>query len=239
MDNFLGFWLGTIALSFGIDFSTDLKMLKDVYDAGYKIKTENLDRYNNLSTLDGDNDTSKLDILTKIVPMINIMEVSRQRVEYNKNRENLLNMLDISGALEEMTPLEKEVYQKHQSVVGAILLDIMVAKRLNKSNVIEIRTDKEYGDIYYETGENIDDIKVLKTTGDMAKLSVYAQTERVKSAIYGLVEQCVLDFMKEIGYTDITDKELFEYAKKEFMDYALSELNKANNMKVKTKTRKK
>ena len=239
MDNFLGFWLGTIALSVEIDFSTDLKMLKDVYDAGYKIKTENLDRYNNLSVPDGEQDTSNFNLLTIIVPIINILEMSRQRFEYDKNKEDFINMLELSGALEVMSPLEKEIYDKHPNVLSALFLNTKVAIRLNKANVIEIRTDKENGDIYYEVGNDFSDIRILKATGDMKKLSNNAQIEKVKSTIYNLVEDCVLKFMKEIGYTNETkDEEFLQYAKKEFMDYALEELNKENNIKVKKRTRR-
>ena len=39
---FLVLWLGTIVASFGLEIANELRMLKDVADAGYKINMERL-----------------------------------------------------------------------------------------------------------------------------------------------------------------------------------------------------
>lgn len=39
---FLIIWIGTIIISFGMEIATDLRLFKDVADAGYKINLEKL-----------------------------------------------------------------------------------------------------------------------------------------------------------------------------------------------------
>lgn len=241
MDEFLGFWLSTVVLSAGFNISNDLVIIKDIYDSGCKINMENIDRYDIASnnTLDNQYDSCNYTMFTLLVPIINMLEVSKQRFDYNKNRKDFLELLYTLGIIEEMTPLEKEIYQKHPNIFNALLLDLLVENRIKNANVIEIRTNNEYGDIYYEMGENISEIKILMATGDMVKISTDAQIERVKSAIYGLINQCVDDFMHEIGYDNSTDDEFRQQMKKQFMEYALELLTKQEKNKSKKRTRKK
>lgn len=241
MDNFLGFWISTIILSAGFNISNDLKAIKDIYESGHKINMNNIDKFDSIDNPSEHNlnNNYNSNILTILIPIINMLEATRERLDYYKNKYDFLELLYTLGIIEEMTDLEKEIYFKHPSIFSAIFLETLVSLRINKSNVIEIRTDNEYGDIYYEYGENISEIKILKATGDMAKISTSAQIEKVKNAIYGYVEQCVDNFMQEIEYKNNVTDELKDEIKKEFIEYAFTLLNAQEKKKNKKRTRKK
>lgn len=103
-------WLGTSITSFCMEMANELRMFKDVADAGYKI---DIRRLSDLSKQLNPN-ASKATLLSMLIPIFNIMQVFQRTVQYNNARPMILDQLNVMDALEEMSEIEKQEYQKNQ-----------------------------------------------------------------------------------------------------------------------------
>ena len=184
MDQIFIIWITSIILSLIINFSNIFKMVKDIYNSGYKININAFKEINNhLGTRD------RLIIL--LIPIINIMQVTKERIDYNNSNTTIINMLDLFGTIDKMTLLEEETYQIHPTVFRALLLDLYIEKRLQTANKIEIRKDSEQGDIYYEIENNLNEIKILTSTKDMRNKPNIYLINIVKSSIYNVLNNYI------------------------------------------------
>ena len=184
MDQIFIIWITSIILSLIINFSNIFKMVKDIYNSGYKININAFKEINNhLGTRD------RLIIL--LIPIINIMQVTKERIDYNNSNTTIINMLDLFGTIDKMTLLEEETYQINPTVFRALLLDLYIEKRLQTANKIEIRKDSEQGDIYYEIENNLNEIKILTSTKDMRNKPNIYLINIVKSSIYNVLNNYI------------------------------------------------
>ena len=184
MDQIFIIWITSIILSLIINFSNIFKMVKDIYNSGYKININAFKEINNhLGTRD------RLIIL--LIPIINIMQVTKERIDYNNSNTTIINMLDLFGTIDKMTLLEEETYQINPTVFRALLLDLYIEKRLQTANKIEIRKDSEQGDIYYEIEKNLNEIKILTSTKDMRNKPNIYLINIVKSSIYNVLNNYI------------------------------------------------
>lgn len=103
-------WFGTSIASFCMEMANELRMFKDVADAGYKI---DIRRLSDLSKQLNPNAT-KATLLSMLIPIFNIMQVFQRTVQYNNARPMILDQLNVMDALEEMSEIEKQEYQKNQ-----------------------------------------------------------------------------------------------------------------------------
>lgn len=172
-------WISTVAASFCIELTNELRMFKDVADAGYKI---NIDRLSDLSKKLNP-DASKITLLSMLIPIFNIIQVFERITKYNNTRPMLLDQLSIIDALEEMSEIEKQEYQKRPTGLNAILVPFKLEARIAKSDSVKIENDNEKSEIFYEIGDSLDDITILKVAGDAYRLTEAEQKKKVIEAI--------------------------------------------------------
>ncbi|MDD7150952.1 MAG: hypothetical protein PUH43_03340 [Clostridium sp.] len=156
-----------------------MRMFKDVADAGYKI---NIDRLSDLSKKLNP-DASKITLLSMLIPIFNIIQVFERITKYNNIRPMLLDQLSIIDALEEMSEIEKQEYQKRPTGLNAILVPFKLEVRIAKADSVKIENDNEKSEIFYEIGDSLDDITILKVAGDAYRLTEAEQKKKVIEAI--------------------------------------------------------
>lgn len=161
---FLLLWLASIIISKVMDLSLAFKMVKDIADLGYKI---NRDRITNLvNQLDVEQlKKSKIELFIPIYNIFKSMYVNAQYINYKEQMISSLNALCI---IDEMTDLEKDVYNKKPGAIRAIALDPIVQFELDSAFKIEVSKDDLKGIIYFEKEDNL--IKVLKSEGIFEKI---------------------------------------------------------------------
>lgn len=172
-------WISTVAASFCIELTNELRMFKDVADAGYKI---NIDRLSDLSKKLNP-DASKITLLSMLIPIFNIIQVFERITKYNNIRPMLLDQLSIIDALEEMSEIEKQEYLKRPTGLNAILVPFKLEVRIAKADSVKIENDNEKSEIFYEIGDSLDDITILKVAGDAYRLTEAEQKKKVIEAI--------------------------------------------------------
>lgn len=172
-------WISTVAASFCIELTNELRMFKDVADAGYKI---NIDRLSDLSKKLNP-DASKITLLSMLIPIFNIIQVFERITKYNNIRPMLLDQLSVIDALEEMSEIEKQEYLKKPTGLNAILVPFKLEVRIAKADSVKIENDNEKSEIFYEIGDSLDDITILKVAGDASRLTEDEQKKKVIEAI--------------------------------------------------------
>ena len=176
-------WLGTSIVSFGMEMANELRMFKDVADAGYKI---DIRRLSDLSKQLNPN-ASKATLLSMLIPIFNIMQVFQRTVQYNNARPMILNQLNVMDALEEMSEIEKQEYQKKPTGLNALLIPLKDEIRISKAASIKIETDTEKSEIFYEMDDSLENITILKVNGDASRLTVDEQKKKVIEAWKNIV----------------------------------------------------
>lgn len=168
-------WLGTVIASFGMEISHELRVFKDIANAGYKY---NLKRVNELSEY-FNSDTLKKTLISLLVIGYNIFYVFDKTNKYNNARPMLLSQLDVAGVLEEMTDEEKKEYLKEPTGFNAIKIQIKSERKLKGVQTLEIEKKNEKGKIIYKFNDTYDDVTVLKATGTLSRLTLEEQKKRV------------------------------------------------------------
>ncbi len=176
-------WLGTSIASFCMEMANELRMFKDVADAGYKI---DIRRLSDLSKQLNPN-ASKATLLSMLIPIFNIMQVFQRTVQYNNARPMILDQLNVMDALEEMSEIEKQEYQKKPTGLNALLIPLKDEIRISKAASIKIETDTEKSEIFYEMDDSLENITILKVNGDASRLTVDEQKKKVIEAWKNIV----------------------------------------------------
>ena len=168
-------WLVTVIASFGMEISHELRVFKDIANAGYKY---NLKRVNELSEY-FNSDTLKKTLISLLVIGYNIFYVFDKANKYNNARPMLLSQLDVAGVLEEMTDEEKKQYLKDPTGLNAIKIQIKSERKIKDIHTLEIKKKNEKGKIIYRFNDTYDDVTVLKATGTLSRLTLEEQKKRV------------------------------------------------------------
>lgn len=192
-------WLGTVVASFFMEIGNELRMYKDVADAGYKINNSKL-----LEMLGkGRESKPSLSTLFLLTPVINIMFVMKNTLDYNDRRDDLLTQLHVMGALDEMSDYEKSEYAKRPTGLNALLVPFKTMIKLRNANFIEIKDENDISSkIFFEFDKKSGDINVLEVSGPASKLSYDEQKESVLNAYLDAVESA-FEFIKNLDDKDI------------------------------------
>lgn len=175
---FLVIWLEMVIASFGMEMASELKLFKDVADAGYKIDTKRLAE---LQEQLYPGETNAI-LLSMLIPIFNVMKVFERMMQYNNARPIILSQLNVLDALEEMSEVEKMEYLKNPTGLNALIVPLKLEKRLEKATSIKINDDNEHGEIYYEKGKSLDDITILKVSGSVSRLTAEEQKKKIIEA---------------------------------------------------------
>ena len=99
---------------------------KDNADAGYKVDLQKMADFQNKLMPDA----NKVNLLSTLISVYNIMNVCKNIINYNNVRPMLLDQLNAMGVLEEMTVFEKEEYSKKPTALNALIIPLKTEARL-------------------------------------------------------------------------------------------------------------
>ena len=170
----LSFSATTIVGSYCMQMANELRIFKDVADAGYKINTK---KFFELQKQFSPNAKKNIR-LSLLIPGVNVVEVYKRIIQYNNYKFQMLDQLRVLDVLEEMSESEKEKYQKNPTGLNALFLPSN-EDRLKNAIIMTIKDEEETSEIYYERGKSIDDITILKTTGPVSKLTTEEQKKKI------------------------------------------------------------
>lgn len=192
-------WLGSVVASFFMEISNELRMYKDAADAGYKVNNSKL-----LEMLGkGRESKPSLSTLFLLTPVINIMFVMKNTLDYNNRRDDLLTQLHVMGALDEMSDYEKSEYAKRPTGLNALLVPFKTMIKLRNANFIEIKDENGISSkIFFEFDKKSGDINVLDVSGPASRLSYDEQKESVLNTYLDAVESA-FEFIKNLDDKDI------------------------------------
>lgn len=179
--NYIYAWITSIILSTGISIANELRMYKDAADNGYRIDGRNLNSY----IKEYPTNIVKNLSLALFIPIINIFTTVTNVMAYSLNRSHLLDNLGMMDAIEEMTPEEKDKYQKFPTGLHALFIMIKNAIKLSKYSSVQIKTSYDVSEIYFDIKED-GDIEVVKVYGMLSKATKETQKEKVMETLYGI-----------------------------------------------------
>lgn len=200
---FIFFWVGTSVLSLCLDLANGLRLFKDVADAGYKIDVRRMSEISKQLNPNG----TKMTLLAYSIPFYNIMQVYKKTMEYNQIRPMVLSELNAIGVLEEMSEYEKREYAKRPTGLHAIVTPIKMEFKILDASKITIHEGEVTGEIYYKIGKSLNDIEVLKTTGDFSKLPIDKQKTYVVSSFVDFNQKGISLYGKDKFYELLKRKE--------------------------------
>lgn len=175
----LFFWLVTSGVSFSLEMANELRLFKDVADAGYKIDIKRISEIGKQLIPNA----TKITLLSLLIPIYNILQVFKRTIQYNNIRPMVLDQLTVIDVLEEMTEMEKSEYQKRPTGLNALIIPLKMEVRLAQAESIKIEHNNEQSEIVFEMDESLDDITILKVSDSVSKLSVEEQ-KKIVSEIY-------------------------------------------------------
>lgn len=195
---FLVLWLGTSVASFGMEIANELRMFKDVADVGYKVDVKGLSKLGKQL----DPNASKVTLISMLIPIFNVIRVFQRTIQYNNIRPMILEQLSVIDTLEEMSEIEKTEYLKNPTRLNAVIVPLKSQIRLSKATCIKINDGNKHSEIYYEIGESLDDITILKVSGSASRLTVEEQKEMVVEAWKTIVQAGMKKYGDEKTFID-------------------------------------
>ena len=200
----LYFYFVTCITSYFMDLTNGLRVFKDVADAGYKI---DIRRFSELQK-QLNPDAVNISFLSFLIPVYNILQVSKRIMQYNSIRPMILDQLSAIDCLEEMTEFEKKEYLKKPTLLNAVIVPIKFETKLANASTMEFKNCDVNGEIIYEWNnkESFDDITILKTTGEISKLSEDLQKEKIIEGFRYIYQQGIKKYGSIDGIIDTIRK---------------------------------
>ena len=179
--NILLAWLITSAEFLLIDTASILRIFKDLADQGFKINYEKFNEfYEHLK-----DENSKDYFIKMFVPFYNFYRTYIDIQDYNNLHPYLIKEMYTLGLLENMSDFELREYQKNPSIINALRVPLVCAKRLENAYVWELQNQEYSSTIWFELGKkkNLEDIEILQVTGPLANLKPEEQKKAIESHI--------------------------------------------------------
>ena len=202
--NILLAWLITSAEFLLIDTANSLRIFKTLADQGLKIDYNKFwEFYDNL------NDDSKDCLYKMFIPFYNFYKTYTDIRDYNILYPYLIKEMYALGLLENMSDFELREYQKNPSIINALRVPIVCAKRLENAYVWELQNQEYTSTIWFELSnkKGLEAIDILQVKGFLAKM----KPEEIKEIIETyIVEDAISKSIKSL----IDSEELPEEEKK-------------------------
>lgn len=202
--NILLAWLITSAEFLLIDTANSLRIFKTLADQGLKIDYDKFcEFYDNL------NDDSKDCLYKMFIPFYNFYKTYTDIRDYNILYPYLIKEMYALGLLENMSDFELREYQKNPSIINAIIVPPLCAKRLENAFVWELKDFEYPSTIWFELSnkKGLEAIDILQVKGFLAKM----KPEEIKEIIETyIVEDAISKSIKSL----IDSEELPEEEKK-------------------------
>lgn len=202
--NILLAWLITSAEFLLIDTANSLRIFKTLADQGLKIDYDKFcEFYDNL------NDDSKDCLYKMFIPFYNFYKTYADIRDYNILYPYLIKEMYALGLLENMSDFELREYQKKPSIINALRVPLVCAKRLENAYVWELQNQEYSSTIWFELSnkKGLEAIDILQVKGFLAKM----KPEEIKEIIETyIVEDAISKNIKSL----IDSEELPEEEKK-------------------------
>ena len=202
--NILLAWIITSAEFLLIDTANSLRIFKTLADQGLKIDYNKFwEFYDNL------NDDSKDCLYKMFIPFYNFYKTYTDIRDYNILYPYLIKEMYALGLLENMSDFELREYQKNPSIINALRVPIVCAKRLENAYVWELQNQEYSSTIWFELSnkKGLEAIDILQVKGFLAKM----KPEEIKEIIETyIVEDAISKSIKSL----IDSEELPEEEKK-------------------------
>lgn len=202
--NILLAWLITSAEFLLIDTANSLRIFKTLADQGLKIDYDKFcEFYDNL------NDDSKDCLYKMFIPFYNFYKTYTDIRDYNILYPYLIKEMYALGLLENMSDFELREYQKNPSIINALRVPFVCAKRLENAYVWELQNQEYSSTIWFELSnkKGLEAIDILQVKGFLAKM----KPEEIKEIIETyIVEDAISKSIKSL----IDSEELPEEEKK-------------------------
>lgn len=202
--NILLAWLITSAEFLLIDTANSLRIFKTLADQGLKIDYNKFwEFYDNL------NDDSKDYLYKMFIPFYNFYKTYTDIRDYNILYPYLIKEMYALGLLENMSDFELREYQKNPSIINALRVPLVCAKRLENAYVWELQNQEYSSTIWFELSnkKGLEAIDILQVKGFLAKM----KPEEIKEIIETyIVEDAISKSIKSL----IDSEELPEEEKK-------------------------
>lgn len=202
--NILLAWLITSAEFLLIDTASILRIFKILADQGLKIDYDKFcEFYDNL------NDDSKDCLYKMFIPFYNFYKTYTDIRDYNILYPYLIKEMYALGLLENMSDFELREYQKNPSIINALRVPLVCAKRLENAYVWELQNQEYSSTIWFELSnkKGLEAIDILQVKGFLAKM----KPEEIKEIIETyIVEDAISKSIKSL----IDSEELPEEEKK-------------------------
>ena len=224
-------YLCTILLSYGLDLITAIQMYKDIADRGYKFNSYKTDTKNQEFT-DEEQNNIENDRLYHLIPLLNIFNSMMKAVNYLNVREELLNQMYYSGAIEEMSEREKEEYSKHPNGLNAMVIATKTAYKLARSSKVSIQTGLYRGDIYYTATDDLEEINIIKVTGSLSRLTEEEQQDKVREVLMSYAESVMKEFFSTADFEELLKESDTVIVQKVMTDGTVEEMSNEEKRKV-------
>lgn len=195
---FLIIWLSTVAVSFGMEIANELRMFKDVADAGYRVDVNRLSELGKQLNPNSVNVT----LLSLLMPVVNIMYVFQRAIQYNNVRPMILDQLNVMDVLKEMTELEKIEYLEKPTGLNAAFVTLKSEISYLNGSSIEINRDDEHSKIYYKIDRKTGEFIILKAIGDASKLTVEEQKNKIEETYKNLIQSGIESYGDAEKFTE-------------------------------------
>lgn len=190
--NILLAWLITSAEFLLIDTANSLRIFKTLADQGLKIDYDKFcEFYDNL------NDDSKDYFIKMFVPFYNFYRTYIDIKDYNNLHPYLIKEMYTLGLLENMSDFEFQEYQKNPSVINALRVPLVCAKRLENAYVWKLQNQEYSSTIWFELSnkKGLEAIDILQVKGFLAKM----KPEEIKEIIETyIVEDAISKSIKSL-----------------------------------------
>lgn len=200
----ISFWLFTQILSEGLRFQTELRILKDLADNGFKVtNTEN----NIYFDMKPPEDKQYL-FLRRFLPGINIIDAMEKMVEYKNTRNVLVDSFLIRGSIGLMTDYEQKVYEENPTALNAFKINFKSDMKINNAKQVTLDDDTEVWFDFGREKHNKDEIVIYKSIGPSSRESIKTQKSLVLNTLQSRLKKDIEDSkQKEISKQKENNKE--------------------------------
>lgn len=183
----ISFWLFTLTLSEGLRIQTELRILKDLADNGFKINNVGNNIYFDSKTTK----EKEYLILRRILPGINIMDALEKMVEYRNTRNILVDSFLIKGSLSLMTDVEQKIYEENPTPFTAFKINLKNDMKLNNAKTVILDDGTEVWFDFGREKNNKDEIVIYKSIGPSSNESMKVQKSLVLNTLQSRLNKSI------------------------------------------------
>lgn len=147
--NFYVWWIISIFACMGMRVQFAFKIIKDIANAGYKFKPENLSKI--IEKINPN--VNKINKIKLLIPGFNIFDTFVSAYQYNQKSAYIIDELITLDAIEAMSDKEIKEYQENPKIITA--LNICINR---KNNIIDKNTNEQVEHNVQNDENSINDI---------------------------------------------------------------------------------